>query len=194
MKQFDVDIDLPPSVERKKYGVRGMVYKNENCTPHPSCFYLQDVPVDPISECAAFHYEEDFCKELIKVDLLVNRSYENIRSKEDLLRFAETEPDWDMLLDEDVVTKLPHIGKYYWLVSQIKPNCIEDLADTIALIRPGKSHLIENYLKNKKSVKRFLYKRSANEQAYFKKSHAISYALMIVVVMNSRKFSSGIIW
>lgn len=186
MKRFDVDIDLPSTVDKNTYGIRGMVYneKTETCSPHPSCYYLQEVPVDGLTGTAAFDYEEEFTSDLLKVDLLTNRVYDGVNSKEELLGIIERPVDWSMFLDKEIVEKLPHIAKYHDLVKQVKPQSVEDLADVIALIRPGKSHLIETYLENKKIVRRDLYKRAANEQAYFKKSHAISYALMIVCALH----------
>lgn len=103
-------------------------------------------------------------------------------------RYREMKPDFSLLQVETICTKLPHIGNHYDMVKELKPSTISELADLLALMRPGKIHLIEDYANpNKKgTVIKNLYRESVNGM-YFKKSHAIGYAVMIVTVMNKLK-------
>ena len=68
------------------------------------------------------------------------------------------------------------------MVSKVKPTSILELADILALIRPGKMILMDKYLRNKKATRVELYtKRQASD---LRKSHAVAYAVNIVVNMN----------
>lgn len=184
-RSFDIDIDVKSGVEKDRFGIRAMIYNDEVGTvlPHPSGYYLQDVPVDGVTGNAAIDYKEGEDKSLLKVDLLTNSSYDMFESKEDLLSCIETDPDWSLMTKRDVVERLPHLSNHFDLVRDIAPKSIEDLADCLALIRPGKVHLIEPYKENKERTRVNLY-RMPREGAYFKRSHAISYAMMIVAILH----------
>ena len=132
---------------------------------------------------AAIDYEEAEKLGYIKVDLLTNTAYNRFKSKEEVLEALKREPDWDMLLNPKVVEKLPHLAKWGEILEELCPRSIEDLADVLALIRPGKNSLIHDYKKNKTKVRKILYSKP-KKGMYFKKSHAIAYAAMIVCVMN----------
>jgi DNA polymerase III alpha subunit len=165
---------------------------NKKILPHPSGVYLERVPVDLLTGNAAIDYNRGDALGFFKVDILTNTSYDGFKSKQDLLEHANKTPDWDLLHKQDVVGKLPHISKHFDLVVKVSPHSVESLADCLALIRPGKTHLIDEYLENPEQVRRRLYLRP-KEGVYFKKSHAISYALMIVCILN-KTHDSGILW
>jgi len=193
---YDVDIDVNKDCDKDQYGTRAMLYnqESETITSHPSGYYLESVPVDPETGCCAFDYEYGDEKGFHKIDLLTNSSYNGFSSKQEVINALTSEPPWSKLGDPEFVAKLPHIAKHFDVVSKVQPRSIEELADVLALIRPGKKHLLDAYLKNPKSVRRNLYKRSTNEQMYFKKSHSISYAAMIVCVMNKLSNRTAFVW
>lgn len=181
---FDVDIDVPSKTNKEYYGVRSMISREDSIIPHPSGYYVgyDNIPIDSVTGLCAF--DADYGDENMwqKVDLLSNTSYDRFRSKEEVREKMEDEPQWDLLLDEDILHRLPHIANHHDILEQTRPRSIEDLADVLALIRPGKIHLLNRYLVNKERTRKDLYKRS--NKHYFKKSHAISYACMIVCVLN----------
>lgn len=181
-------------MDRTRYGVRAMVYNEDTyrVLPHPSGVYIENIPVDPETGLAAIDYKKGDELGLFKVDVLTNTVYDNFDSKEDVVANAEKEPNWELLTDRNIVEQLPHIGKHYDDLQKIKPRCIEELADFLALIRPGKIHLFESYLENKERARRNLYNKPKTG-VYFKKSHAISYAIMIVSVLN-KVHDNGIRW
>ena len=185
--KFDIDIDVNSLCDKSKYGIRGMIYnvETERVNPHPSCYYIEDVPLDLLTGNAAIDYEYAEEKGFKKIDLLTNTSYDVFKNKEEILQCVDMEPKWDLLLEEDFVKKLPHISKHFDLIEKTKPKSVEDLADVLALIRPGKIHLIDDYINNKDLIRKELYKRP-KKGAYFKKAHAISYAVMIVCIMNKK--------
>lgn len=190
---FDVDIDVAPDTDKKLFGTPAMVYneKTERIAPHPSGVYLEPVPIDKVTGLCAFDYEYGNEHGFMKVDVLNNSVYTEFESKEEVRECLEKEPDWNDFLDEKLVSKLPHIGKHYELVLELKPKSIEDLADILALIRPGKIEFLDEYMEDKIRVRKKLYKRSSG--MYFKKSHAVSYACMIVALLNKRT-KNRVVW
>lgn len=185
---FDIDLDLPPSVDKEKYGIRAIIYDKDNrhIRPHPSGRYIgYNIPVDGETGMAAVEYKEAEAAGYIKLDLLTNTSYGIFKDKEDYLKAIAEEPDWEILwTDEIFVNRLPQISKHFTTLKRLKPKSIEDLADVLAMIRPAKKHLVKDYNKDKEKIKKELFVKPADGVYYFKKSHAVSYAVMIVGVMN----------
>lgn len=190
-RSFDIDIDVKSKTSKEGFGIRAMVYNEEaeSVLPHPSGYYIQKVPVDSITGNAAIDYKDGESKDLLKVDILTNSSYDIFQSKEDLLRCVDKEPNWKLLRDRKVVESLPHISKHYDFVKEVSPTNIEELADCLALIRPGKTHLIDLYRESRDRARRQLY-RKPKTGVYFKRSHAISYAVMISAILVKTEESS----
>lgn len=193
---FDIDIDVNSDCNREDFGTRGMIYNESlgRVLPHPAAVYLEPVPIDDITGLCAFDYEYGDEHGFIKVDMLTNKSYDLFKSKEEVIRAANTEPDWSLMEDEEFVTKLPQLANSAEIIRRIKPKSIQELADVLALIRPAKNHLVNAYIKNPKLVRVNLYRKPINGGAYFKKAHAISYAVMIVAVMNKLSNRDIIQW
>lgn len=199
-RAFDVDIDVKSGTKKDAIGVRSFVYNKEKMKliPHPSGYFLpsehlvtNDVPIDPETGLASIESKEGESYGFFKVDLLTNTSYDNFKSKKEVLDSMDFENfDWDVFLDKEVVETLPHIGQHFSLVRQLQPQSVEDLADILALIRPGKIELLDDYIENKERTRKRLYKRPSNGGMYFKKSHSVSYAVMILVTLNKKQKAS----
>lgn len=194
--KFDIDIDVQSGLDLTRYGTRASIYneKTEKFLPHNSGVYVDEVPVDPITGRCSVPYKEADELNYHKIDLLTNTVYDQFKSKEELLEALEREPDWNLLQKRSVIAKLPHISNHGDVVERLEPQSVEDLADVLALIRPGKKHLLDEYIENRVITRKKLYLRPTNGQVYFKKSHAISYAMMIKAVLNSPKINHGILW
>ena len=197
-REFDVDIDVTSRLDRSIYGTKAMVYNadNERVLPHPSGVYIEEVPIDPETGDCAFDYKDGGSLGFYKVDLLNNTVYDEYRSREEVLEAIEGDVDWSVFRDAKVVSKLPHIANHFDLVSQVSPKSIDELADVLALIRPGKAHLLDDYIKSPNFVRsEILYKKPTNKKAnYFKKSHAISYAYMIICALRKISNTRGVQW
>jgi DNA polymerase III alpha subunit len=137
------------------------------------------MPIDPLTRLAAIHYEAADELRFFKLDLLHNKVYNHFQSREEILELIKMEPNWSLLLLKENEEKWFQMSKRYDLLLKLRPRSIEDLADAIALIRPGKAKLIPLYLSQKDTVRQVLYKQT--EEFSFKKSHAISYAMVIVL-------------
>jgi len=87
---------------------------------------------------------------------------------------------WELLEHRDVIQQLFHIHNHSDTVIRMKPRNIEQLAMVLAVIRPGKKHLIgRTWTEIEKEV------WTKTEDVYsFKKSHAIGYAAAIALQLN----------
>jgi DNA polymerase III alpha subunit len=93
----------------------------------------------------------------------------------------EREPLWQLLEHKDFVDKVFHLSGHDSLLKQLKPTSVQQLAATLAIIRPAKRHLAnESWEKILSEV----WVKPTNGEYYFKKAHAISYAMACVVHMN----------
>ena len=187
---FDVDIDVVPYLGKAKYGTLAIIHDEEEnkLRPHSSGVYFNcNIPIDPISKRAALDYKRAEELGFIKYDLLSSNYIPRFNTQKEFIKATQTEPDWDLLwTDKKTVTDLPHVGNHYDILKKYKPKSVEDLADCLALIRPAKIYLQEDYAKNKTKTRLKLYTKEANGKYYFKKSHAIAYALLIVAVLNAK--------
>ena len=184
---MDVDIDLPPSFDPLDYfpqGVRASMTKDNKLIKHPAGTYFQHIPKDPITDLSAIPYKEAEELGYFKIDFLHLYLLENFQSKDQIRALANIEPDWTLLRDRDVVEKLFQIHRQFDIVYKVKPTSVQELADTIALVRPGKRHLLNSYIKDKKGVRPLIYKKEEGDKYTFKKGHAISYALTIVLELH----------
>lgn len=179
MTDIDIDFaDTAAALHGLRY-VTAVVQKTDGRHSHGTGVYFQDVPTDPIDEMAAWEYKTAAEHGYFKLDFLPNSIYRGVRDEDHLNRLLTTEPPWDLLNDREVVSALAHIHDHYDLVQTIQPRCIEDLAICIALLRPGKSHLIG---KPRTEIDQEIWLKA--DKFYFKKAHSFSYAASIVVQLN----------
>ena len=107
--------------------------------------------------------------------------YRDIKSEEQLNRLLGTEPLWDLLTHQEFSDKLFHVGEHSSLLQRLKPTTIEQLAATLAIIRPAKRHLVG---KSWTDIMKEVWVKPSDGAYYFKKAHAVAYAHAIVVQMN----------
>ena len=177
----DIDIDF---VDRDSalvglHSISAVMTQRDQVIKHPSGVYFQDIPINPITGYAAFEYEQASELGYFKIDFLNNSIYTGIRDDDHLTELVNREPDWEIFEIEEIVAKLAHIHSSFGLVSIIKPKNIEDLATILALMRPGKRHLIGS---PRDFIEQEIWKTS--DEFSFKKSHAIAYATSIIVQLN----------
>lgn len=182
----DIDIDFQTTFDPRhlmKQAVPASMVKNNMLSKHPCGHYFQAIPVDEVTGFAAIPYEEAEVLGYFKIDFLHLSLLDKFQSKTQIRQLLQQEPDWSILQDPLQVPKLFQIHKHEKLLRRVKPTTVQELADCIALIRPGKRGLVEDYLRNKAETRKSLY--TNDETGYsFKRSHAISYALTIVLQMH----------
>lgn len=182
----DVDIDTPTAFKPERLfpsWPRAAVLKGDQLAPHPCGVHPQAIAVDPLTKLAAIPYDKAEALGYAKVDFLHLWVYDHVRSREELDALLEREPPWELLLVPAVQATLFQLAKHGDLLSTVRPRSLEELADCLALIRPGKRQLLKLYLAQREATRKALY--APGKDGYsFKRSHAFAYALVIVLQLN----------
>jgi len=151
---------------------------------HNTGVYCTSIPHNPVTNISTLDYKDAESRGYFKIDFLNVSVYDGVKTKEHLTQLLDKEPIWELLEEKDFCDKIFHVNGYHNLISKLKPRSVEQLAMFLALIRPGKKHLIPICEKNGfKSIKDDIWQKT-EESYFFKKSHATSYACVIVVQMN----------
>jgi len=149
---------------------------------HNSGVYVTDIPWDPVNKCAAIDYETAEHRGYFKLDFLNMGVYQLIKSPEHYEQMLSATPPWHRLwTDPAWVRQLAHVGNYYDLLKEMKPDSIPRLAAFISIIRPGKAHLQRQPWDQ---VFASVWDGDTSQGYTFKKAHAISYAALVVLHMN----------
>lgn len=182
-KITDIDIDFADRdlALAKVTHIPASMLKENELKRHNVGVYLHDVPVDPITNLCAFEYKQAEANGFFKMDFLNVGVYKDIRDPAHLEKLMATEPMWELLEDETIVDTLFHLSGHFNVVQQMKPRTIMQLAMVLAMIRPAKRHLVG---KSWTEVEANIWTASQDDLFAFKKSHAVSYALVIQVQMN----------
>jgi hypothetical protein len=157
---------------------------------HNTGVYVTDIPYDTARNMSSIDYEEAEERGYVKMDFLNVGILNDVKSELDLVELM-VEPNWAMLDNVNLVEKLIHIGKHYDTIHRMPEpiNSIPRMAMMLAIIRPGKRHLIGLPWKE---VAKTVWE--TGEEGYvFKKAHAVAYAHLVVVNMNlvSRSMASS---
>lgn len=161
-----------------------------NVTPirkHATGVYVTEIPRDALLDMANIDYTQAEQRGYVKLDFLNVHVYEKVRDEEHLLELMK-EPDWTKLNDRVFVEKLIHLANHYYSMQRLPEpiNSIPRLAMFLAMIRPGKKHLIGLPWSE---VAKTVWEKDS-EGYIFKKSHSVSYAHLVVVHMNLLSSSS----
>jgi len=179
----DIDIDFPDrdkALRLLKHTPAGIV-RDGKLARHNTGVYVTDIPTDPFTGTATVDYKaaEEFGYN--KLDFLNVSLYTQITSEQHLAKLMSQEPAWDRLYDPDFCARLIHIGAHYDLLIRCPEavNSIPRMAMLLALIRPGKRHLVgQTWQEVAKTI------WDASEEYTFKKSHAVAYAHLVSVHIN----------
>jgi hypothetical protein len=179
----DIDIDFADRtrvLDIIKH-VPASIKDNGTFKKHNTGVYCHSIPYNPLTDTASIDYKEAETRGYLKIDFLNVNVYKDIQSEEHLVRLLNTEPLWDLLLEDDFTNNLFHVNGHGAILKQMKPTSIEELAAVLAVIRPAKRYLIGQ---DWQTVKKEVWQKPAGDEYYFKKAHAVAYAAAIVVQMN----------
>jgi hypothetical protein len=181
----DIDIDLG---DRDKLlslisHIKASIRKNE-IKKHNTGVYVTEIPYDPLNDMCALDYETAEDRGYLKLDLLNVHVYNKVNDENHLINLMQ-EPDWKLLNDPNIVKELIHLGNHYNSLQRMPEpvNSIPRLAMFLAVIRPGKKHLIGLPWSE---VSKTIWEKEEGTYS-FKKSHAVAYAHLVVVHMNLLK-------
>ena len=180
---FDVDIDM---ANRDKLlcvldDITGSIKRPGGMEKHNTGVYIQPIPHDPLTGLSNIDHKEAEGIGYFKVDVLNNSVYKGIKTEGELDDLCTMEPMWNLFGHKEIVEQIFHINNHYDIVSQHLPTNIEQLAMILAMIRPGKRHLVG---KSWEEIQSQVWVKPDNDSYFFKKSHAYSYAMAIIVQLN----------
>lgn len=179
----DIDIDFADRTKALVLfdHVVAAIEDNGTYKKHNTGVYCTSIPYNPITGLSTIDYKQAEDRGYFKIDFLNVGVYEGVKNKEHLKKLLETEPLWDLLLEDEFTQNLFHVNGHGSILRQSKPKSIEELAAVLAMIRPAKRYLIG---KEWSTVMTEIWKKPENDEYYFKKAHAVAYAAAIVVQMN----------
>ena len=171
----DTILELIKHVPARKAGNQVTAGKRHN-----SGIYVSDIPYDPENECSSIDYKKADSRGYFKIDFLNMSVYKNIKDQSHYDRILQQDVPWDRLLDKTFCEKIMHIGNYHTLITELTPDSIPRMAMFLALIRPAKKHLIG---KKWAQIAETIWEHPVSNEYFFKKSHAISYAMLVSLHM-----------
>jgi DNA polymerase III alpha subunit len=179
----DIDIDFVDREQALSLFKHVVASRSDNgeLVKHNTGVYLHEAPVNAKLNLCAVPYDQAEEQGYFKIDFLNVGIYKGVRDEEHLVNLMNTEPLWDLLLDETFIQTLFHVNSHGAILRQMVPTSIEQLAAVLAMIRPAKRYLIG---KDWTTVMNEVWTKPDNQEYFFKKSHATAYAVAIVVQMN----------
>lgn len=180
----DIDIDMPNRDQLLALiqHVPARMKVDGRVRRHNSGIYVTEIPRDIPNGCAALDYESAEQRGYFKIDLLNMSVYNLVQSPEHYEQMLSKEPPWTRLwTDQTWASQLVHVGNYTELLKSMKPDSIPRMAAFISIIRPGKAHL-----QNRPWAEVFasVWDGDSSRGFVFKKSHSISYAMLVSLHMN----------
>ena len=176
----DIDIDFADrNIVLDK--IQHRVAKLETGKKHNTGVYVTECPHNPIDKLCTLDYETAEDRGYFKLDFLNVSIYQDVKDETHLISLMRKEPLWELLEHEDFVDKVFHLSGHGKLLTQLKPTSVEQLAATLAIIRPAKRHLASE---SWETIMKEVWIKPTDGEYYFKKAHAVSYAMACVVHMN----------
>jgi hypothetical protein len=179
----DIDIDVKDRdvLLKKLKHIPASIINNGEIKKHNTGVYFTDIPTHPFTNSANIDYKEAEDRGYFKLDILNVGVYENVKDEKHLQQLINQEPDWSLLEHREIVEQLFHIHNHFDIVNKLKPKSVEQLAAVLAIIRPAKRNLLNATWPE---IELNVWTKPQDDTYYFKKSHAVGYALAICVQMN----------
>jgi len=181
----DIDIDFAnrdAALTHLRHHPAG-IQRDGRLIRHNTGIYATKIPTDPFTGVASIDHHDAEQRGYIKLDFLNVSLYQRVNSEQHLNQLMAQEPAWDRLYDPEFCAQLIHISNHYDTLIKMPEavNSMARMAMFLAVIRPAKRHLIGEKWAD---VATTVWERPADDSYYFKKSHAVAYAHLVVVNMN----------
>jgi len=157
------------------------VAKLDGGKKHNTGVYANEIPHNPIDNLSTIEHKTAEERGYFKLDFLNVTIYKEVEDEQHLTQLIEREPLWQLLEHDEFNEKVFHVNGHGELLRQLKPTSVEQLAATLAIIRPAKRHLATE---NWETIMKSVWIKPTDESYYFKKAHAVSYAVAVTVHMN----------
>ncbi len=176
----DIDIDFADrNIVLDK--IEHRVAKLDTEKKHNTGVYVTECPHNPVDNLSTIDYKTAEDRGYFKLDFLNVSIYKDVKDEAHLQELMERKPLWELLEHKDFSEKVFHLNGHNNLLKLLKPNSVEQLAATLAIIRPAKRHLANETWE---TIMKEVWVKPTNGDYYFKKAHAVSYAIACVVHMN----------
>jgi len=176
----DIDIDFADrDVILSK--IHHRVAKLDSGKKHNTGVYVTEIPHNPVDSLSTIDHKTADERGYCKLDFLNVSIYKDIRDEEHLVELMNREPLWDLLEHKDFSGNVFHVSGHEDVLNTLKPRSVEDLAAVLAIIRPAKRHLVKE---SWDVIRKEVWIKPEDGAYYFKKAHAVSYAMAVVVHMN----------
>lgn len=176
----DIDIDFS-SRDQILSLIKHRVAKLPTGKKHNTGVYVTEIPHNPIDNLSTIDYKTADERGYFKLDFLNVSIYKDVKDEEHLQELMKKPPQWELLEHDDFNNLVFHVAGHGTILRNMQPKSIEQLAAVLAMIRPAKRYLIG---KDWTTIMQEIWKKPDNDEYYFKKAHAISYAMAVVVHMN----------
>lgn len=183
----DIDIDFADRTEalRTLSHIPASMIRDGKIVKHNTGVYFHAVPMDPLTGLCSFDYDTAETNGMFKIDMLNVSVYNMVRDESHLIDMMERPLDWTVFENQEFVSHLFHLGNYGDLCRRLKPKSINHLAMLLALVRPGKRHLISTCERRGfDSISDEIWEKSDEDGYSFKHAHAVSYAMLVYVHAN----------
>lgn len=179
----DIDIDV---ADRKKVlklfkHTIAAIERDDTVVAHNTGVYFHKVPTNPISGLCNIDHKVAEEMGYFKIDILNLSIYNNVKDPDHLNHLVNTEPLWDLLQHPEFTEMLFHVRGNSEVMVKLKPQSVLELAACLAIIRPAKRYLVN---KSWDTIMKEVWIKPNDGSYYFKKSHSISYAMVVIVHMN----------
>ena len=176
----DIDIDFADRDIILSH-IEHRVAKLNSGKKHNTGVYATEIPHNPVDNLSTIEHKTAEERGYFKLDFLNVSIYKDVRDEAHLQELMEKEPIWQLLEHKDFVDKVFHLSGHDSLLKQLKPTSVPQLAATLAIIRPAKRHLANE---SWETILKEVWTRPTNGDYFFKKAHAVAYAMSVIVHMN----------
>lgn len=185
--KFKSDIDIDFGDRDRALAVLDVIpasiLRDGKLVKHNTGVYPTDIPIDPFTGQSSIDHKVAEDLGYAKLDFLNVSLYNKIKSEEHLSELMSQTPEWAKLYDPEFCAQLIHIGNHYETLNKMADvvDSVPRMAMFLSVIRPAKRHLIG---KPWKEIAETVWDAPTDNSYYFKKSHAVAYAHLVVVNMN----------
>src|SRR5210317_1928117 len=176
----DIDIDFADrDVILDK--IQHRIAKLNTGKKHNTGVYVTEIPHNPVDNLSTIEHKTAEERGYFKLDFLNVSIYKDVRDEAHLQELMNKEPVWELLEHAEFADNVFHLSGHSELLKILKPTTVEQLAAVLAIIRPAKRHLANE---SWETIMKEVWTKPTDDSYYFKKAHAISYAMACVVHIN----------
>tara|TARA_R110000744_G_scaffold17218_1_gene46882 strand:- start:897 stop:1457 length:561 start_codon:yes stop_codon:yes gene_type:complete len=178
MPDIDIDFANRDAILSK---IKHRVAKLNTGKKHNTGVYVTEIPHNPFNELSTIDHKVADARGYFKLDFLNVSIYKNVKNEQHLTELMERTPIWQLLEHEDFSEKVFHLNGHSALLKQLKPSSVQQLAASLAIIRPAKRYLVNE---SWETILKEVWIKPTDGAYFFKKAHAFSYAMAVCVHMN----------